>query len=243
MGVKDAEPAEVSLRVGQSLVLVAGAILVASLTVVPAEGLARALGAATDSAELAVAQTVGQFLGFLLAGVVFLRFTDDYDIISLRRPTPVELGLIAAGIGALLAIQYGLLAALAAVGIQVGENSAITTGRNTPAYFLYMLPVSVLLVGPAEEFLFRGIVQGELKRAIGPTGAIVAAGAVFGLIHFTVAGSPLEKFAYVAVAAALGITLGYLYEYTGNLVVPALAHGCYNAILFLVQYLSAAGAL
>jgi len=39
----------------------------------------------------------------------------------------------------------------------------------------------------------------------------------------------------------LGVVLGYLYERTQNVVVPALVHGVHNAVIFGLQYLSAIG--
>lgn len=241
MGVRDAEPAELSLRLGQSLLVIAGAVLAASIVVAPAEAFARALGAGPESAEFAVARTVGQFLGFLLASVLFLVGTNDTDLVPVRLPTKREVGVIAGSVVVLLAVQFLLIAAFEAAGIRVGTNDAITTGQNTPAYFLYMLPISVALVGPAEELLFRGIIQGELKRAIGPRGAIAVAGLAFGLIHFTVSGSLAQRTAYVVIAGLLGVGLGLIYEYSGNLTVPAVAHGLYNATLFGFQYLVVVG--
>jgi membrane protease YdiL (CAAX protease family) len=48
---------------------------------------------------------------------------------------------------------------------------------------------------------------------------------------------------YVGVAFVLALVLGVAYEYSDNLVVPALIHGTYNAIQFANAYLSATGGL
>jgi membrane protease YdiL (CAAX protease family) len=40
----------------------------------------------------------------------------------------------------------------------------------------------------------------------------------------------------------LGSLLGAAYEYAGNLLVPIIAHGIYNAIVFGSNYLEAIGA-
>jgi membrane protease YdiL (CAAX protease family) len=39
----------------------------------------------------------------------------------------------------------------------------------------------------------------------------------------------------------LGCILGFVYEQTDNLVVPALIHGVYNAILFSLLYVQVSG--
>ena len=41
----------------------------------------------------------------------------------------------------------------------------------------------------------------------------------------------------------LGGVLGVLYEHTGNLFVPAVAHGVYNAVTFTTTYLELTGGL
>ena len=46
---------------------------------------------------------------------------------------------------------------------------------------------------------------------------------------------------YIAVTFVLGCILGYVYERTANLVVPALVHGAYNAILFSMLYVQVNG--
>jgi hypothetical protein len=91
-----------------------------------------------------------------------------------------------------------------------------------------------LVVGPAEELLVRGGIQGLLKRAWGPWPGIVGASALFGSLHYIGSGS--SALAYVVFSFLLGILLGYLYERTGNLIVPAVAHGGYNAVIYAIQY-------
>lgn len=241
MGVRDTEPAELSLRLGQSLMVIAGAFLAANVLAAPAEPLVQSFGGTAGSAEVTVVQTVGQFLGFILVGVVFLAATTDREFVSVEPPTVREAGLIGGGVVVLLAVQFLLLAVFEAVGVEVGTNSAIAVGRDSPTYFLYMLPVSVLLVGPGEELLFRGIIQGKLKQAVGARAAIVAAALMFGLIHFDLSWTATQWIAYVSVAATLGAGLGLLYEHTDNLTVPAVTHGLYNASLFGFQYLVVTG--
>jgi hypothetical protein len=105
-----------------------------------------------------------------------------------------------------------------------------------------MIPVAILLVGPFEELVFRGGVQGILRRTWGPGVAIVVASVLFGLVHWiALTGAGGSRVPYVTVAATLGLVLGYLYERSRNLVVPAVVHGLYNTVLFGAQYLSATG--
>ncbi|QLG61304.1 CPBP family intramembrane glutamic endopeptidase [Halorarum salinum] len=232
----------VALRLGQSLLAVVAA-LVAGAALAPWAGrLGLALGVAPESPEFVAVRSAGQFVGFALAMVVFLAYANDRDLVSLRRPTRHEAGLVPVAAGGLVLAQFALVLVLQAVGIGVATNRALTPGQDAPRYFLYMVAVSILLVGPAEELVFRGVVQGELRKALSAPPAIGLAAFLFGSLHFVAGtGTIVEQTAYVLVATLLALPLGYLYEATGNLTVPAVTHGLYNAVLYLVQYADATG--
>jgi membrane protease YdiL (CAAX protease family) len=229
--------------VGQAVFAVFAAFLVAAAVVSPVSAWLVDAGVFGEgSLGLNVAQTVLQFVGFVVAIAGFLAITDTWSLIHTRRPT-LQTGLFAGGaVVLLLAMQFGAGVLFEALGVSFGENRVITQGRETPVYFLYMIPVSLLLVGPIEELLFRGVAQGVLRRTFGVRVAIVLASALFGLVHWVaLSGGPGEKFAYVAIAATLGIVLGVLYERTETILAPGLAHGVYNSVLFAIQYAGATG--
>jgi membrane protease YdiL (CAAX protease family) len=96
--------------------------------------------------------------------------------------------------------------------------------------FLWWLLPLVCLVGPAaEEFYFRGLLQGHLRARVGPVTAIALTALFFGLVHPVSAG-------YVAVAAAIGVVLGYLRERSGTLAVPILTHALWNTAVWSIVY-------
>ncbi|WP_435062277.1 CPBP family intramembrane glutamic endopeptidase [Halobaculum sp. EA56] len=232
-------PRAVAVRGGQALLALLSA-LVAAWTVTPAfRAAASALGAADGSAAMAVAATVGQYVGFAVAAVLFVVYAGDRDLLRARVPTRREAALAVAGSVGLIVAGYAIIAAFAAVGITPSTNRAL---RNPPPYFLAMIPLSFLAVAVGEELVFRGVVQGELRRALGPAGAVAVASLLFGAIHFGAgAGTTEQQLVYVVIATVLGAVLGVLYEYTENLVVPVVVHGAYNAVQFAVQYASATG--
>lgn len=79
--------------------------------------------------------------------------------------------------------------------------------------------VLALASGVAEEAFFRGALQ--------PHVGLVAASLLFGLVHFV----PRRDFApWTAFAVAAGFLFGWLFEATGNLWAPVLAHVLVNAI-------------
>jgi membrane protease YdiL (CAAX protease family) len=78
-----------------------------------------------------------------------------------------------------------------------------------------------LAAGIGEELFFRGALQ--------PWLGWWAASLIFGVLH---ALTPL----YFLLATAIGLYLGWLYDYTGNLLLPVLAHAAYDvAALYLLQ--------
>lgn len=232
----------VSLGKGLLVVVLAflGALVLASLA---RRGLLSAgVGEATTAHRVLV--SVAQFLGFGLGVAGYLGATDDWSLVTdrVRRPTARDAGYLVVGIVVLLVAANVVGRLLAQFGIEVAQNSVILAGQDDPTFFLWMVPVSILLVGPFEELVFRGGLQGLLRRTWGPTPAVVLASAGFGAVHLpALIGGQQGALVYVLVAAALGVVLGVAYERTGNLLVPAGAHGLYNATLFSVQYAAATG--
>lgn len=125
------------------------------------------------------------------------------------------------------------------LGEETGTNAAVETGMQNPELLLLMIPASILIVGPGEELLFRGVVQGRLREVMGPVGAITIAGTVFVAIHWFAlsGGSPMGNLVALGVLLVPSFVFGFSYEYTNNILVPSLAHGLYNATLFAILYL------
>ncbi|WP_338741202.1 CPBP family intramembrane glutamic endopeptidase [Haloplanus salilacus] len=228
----------------RSLLLVVAVFLTATAVAgLGAGGLVAAGVVTAGGLEYRVAASVLQFLGFGVAVAGYLAITDEWDLVEVRVPTLRHLGLIVGGLVVLVVAQVVMARLLTVLEVQAAQNQVVATGQQNPRYFLYMIPVAVLLVGPFEELVFRGGVQGILRRTWGPGVAIVVASILFGSVHIfaLLGGGGTGQLAYIAVAATLGLVLGYLYERTHNLVVPAVVHGLYNATLFAVQYASATG--
>jgi membrane protease YdiL (CAAX protease family) len=91
----------------------------------------------------------------------------------------------------------------------------------------------VVAVLPAigEELLFRGIVQNELKALFGnPHVAIWFAGFLFSFVHF-------QFFGFFP-RMLLGVVLGYLYHWSGNILIPMFLHFMNNAITLITMNLA-----
>lgn len=89
-----------------------------------------------------------------------------------------------------------------------------------------------LMAGIGEELLFRGVIQAGLSGLLGPVTALALSSLVFGLAHaLTVA--------YFILTCLMGLYLGWLYQASGNLLVPIAVHFLYDWIV-LSWYLSSA---
>ncbi|RRJ32011.1 CPBP family intramembrane glutamic endopeptidase [Halocatena pleomorpha] len=186
-----------------------------------------------------------QGVGFLGFGLVYLHYTDQLDLLSIDRPSRSDIGYLLGGIVAIL-LSWRVIGIVFTqlLGIDPAESSFIEQGIQNPTLLLVLAPLSILIVGPGEELLYRGIVQGSIRRVLGPVGGILIASAVFASIHvFGLIGSPLETLATLLTVFVLALVLGTVYELSENLLVPALIHGLYNATQFLLAYQQATGGL
>jgi hypothetical protein len=100
-----------------------------------------------------------------------------------------------------------------------------------------------LAAGLGEEVFFRGFIQAGLLQLLprgglvtgtaweSPAAAIVAAAILFGAAH------PLSPL-YMILTTVMGVYLGLLYHWTGNLLIPIAAHAVYDfiALLFLARF-------
>ena len=190
-----------------------------------------------------VVLVVGGSIATLSLGViavVYLRRIHSVTI-PLRRPSGREWGWVVVGI----VFAVGLLLAIdivsAAVGVTSAQSAAGSQSANlTPAILLYAIVWSLVAIKPIEEILFRGVIQGRLREALGPATAIGITSIGFGVLHapsYLFGGSDLLS---AGVAIALGsITLGAvingaIYERTANLAVVILAHGLTDALIFTI---------
>lgn len=95
--------------------------------------------------------------------------------------------------------------------------------------FLLGLLVIGILPGIGEELIFRGILQRNMAQYFSAHLAIVLSAAIFSAIHLQFYGFFPRMF--------LGILLGYLYFWSGNLWIPIWAHILNNSFTLLMVYL------
>ena len=99
----------------------------------------------------------------------------------------------------------------------------------------FWVGVVVIAIVPAvsEELVFRGVIQKNLVRWFSPHVGVWLGAAIFSAIHF-------QFFGFVP-RFVLGLALGYLYLWSGNILVSMAAHFTQNAFQLLILYLSQRG--
>jgi hypothetical protein len=224
-------------------VLVVVAAFVAGIVIAILGGslvLGTELASGQESPGFFLTTSILQFVGFGLVVLAYLEWRSQWDLINVSWPSLRDVAWVVLGFVGLFAAVYVIGILITLLGQQTAENAVVTEGQQNPVLFLYMIPVTIFFVAPAEEFLFRGVVQGLFRRAYGSIVAVLAASGMFGIVHW-IALSGGGKVTYIAVAAVLGLALGAVYERTKNILVPIAVHGLYNALLFSIQWLVATG--
>ncbi len=86
------------------------------------------------------------------------------------------------------------------------------------------------IAGIAEEAFFRGAIQGSLTERVNVVVALVLASALFGACH-------LLTWAYAIIAAFIGVYLGLLWIWTGNLLTAMVTHAVYDfaALVYFIR--------
>jgi len=159
--------------------------------------------------------------------------------VGLRLPSVRDLLIVVGGYAAAFVAAISGAIIISVTGAPAGENQVSEFATADPSVLLWLVPASFLLIGPGEELLFRGIVQGRLRETFDRVPGVVLASALFAGIHYAaLTGGAGGRLVTVTVLFFPALVFGSVYELTDNLVVPALVHGAYNATLFALAYLA-----
>lgn len=113
-----------------------------------------------------------------------------------------------------------------------GVDYNVDYGENPSGFFGFMLTFIATAVIPplTEEFAFRGIVLGALKK-YGNAFAIVASAIIFGVMH--------GNFQQMPFAFLVGLILGFVTVKTGSLWTAIIIHAFNNAFSVIIDYVFA----
>ncbi|MFC7045509.1 CPBP family intramembrane glutamic endopeptidase [Halobacteriaceae archaeon GCM10025711] len=218
-------------------VAIVGLVVGSILTLVAALA-AFAVGLTQPTVLIVLAVVFTQGVAFGGVALVFLRRSGlGASFVPVRVPTLRDLLWVVGGyVLAFAAVAVGASLVLG-TGADPASNQVSQLGMENPEVLLVLIPLSFLLVGPGEELLFRGVVQGLLRRVFGPVVGVTLASAIFAAIHwFALTGGAGARLATIGILFFPSMVFGGVYERTGNIAVPALIHGAYNATLFAAFY-------
>lgn len=217
-------------------------ILVAFSIVIGGIGLGAGL---PDPVVLVVATGIGQYVGFVGLAVLYLRrrgyeWPDVRSYVGLRFPTLKELAIFVVGLVGMYILLFFVAGIVAQFLPEPAENQGaeqLTSSTSTLAY-VGAVAFMFLVVGPCEEFLFRGLVQNRLRERFTAAPAILVASVVFASVHvIAVVGSPPSAILVtITILFVPALVLGGVYEYTGNLVVPWLLHSTHNSLIVTLLF-------
>ena len=169
-------------------------------------------------------------LGFLAVALVYIAVRSlPSEPIRFRVPSLrgmawiVAIPLLTAGVGFVL---EPLLVAIGIVQPTASNGSAIDGFVTRPQLWIVVFVGWFVFAAPAEELLFRGVVQGRLRETFDVVPGVLLAAVCFGLMHVPIAAmstglEPASSFVGTFVG---GVIFGVAYERTDNLLVPSVAH-------------------
>jgi membrane protease YdiL (CAAX protease family) len=160
-----------------------------------------------------------------LLAAVFVWFGYRFYVRRIEKRQPTELATpgMARELGTGLLLGAGLVALTFAVLAALGAYRF--DGVNAVGVMILVPLAELVLVGMAEEMVFRGVIFGVTERSLGSKAAIVISALVFSLGHL-----PNEGISVLAVAviAAYGVLQAALYMKTRRLWVCIGTHIAWN---------------
>ncbi|WP_435074078.1 CPBP family intramembrane glutamic endopeptidase [Halorubrum sp. HHNYT27] len=207
-------------------------------------GLNAVTGGLSLAVNLVLTLVLGQYVAFGGLAIAYLtwRGLDRSGIVAylgVRRPSLKEIGLVIGGWALIVVTLIAVSLVMQLIGSEAAPNQSAEIAMQNPGIIPLFVAASFLVIGPSEEILYRGIVQGRLRETLSPAPAILIASAIFAAIHVVaLTGGASARLTTIAILFFPSIVFGAVYEYTENLVVPALLHGLHNAVIFTLIYLS-----
>ncbi len=112
---------------------------------------------------------------------------------------------------------------------QYAEQVKLMATFKTPTDYILAIFIIALMPAIVEEAFFRGALQSSLTRSLQiPWLAIIITSIIFSVVHFS-------WYGFIP-RVALGMVLGYIFYYTGNLWYSIIGHFFNNALMVTILY-------
>jgi membrane protease YdiL (CAAX protease family) len=142
------------------------------------------------------------------------------------------------GEGVWRALLWGLAGGVAAAFVAIVYLQVVlpldlfSTGKQAarpadPWLVVALAAVAIVAAPFFEEFIFRGLVFGGLRRSFGPAVSALASAAIFALVHPAISVAPVF---------VMGFCAALVYDRTRMLAAPIVLHAVYNAAVLAFQW-------
>ena len=193
--------------------------LIATMLFFVAQGIAAAViigrGHVTG-AKLLIAFSIGGAISYSLMRYVYAQAkTEGVPPILSGGSSRPALGIA----GGFAAAAFGLtyLYVIGSLGLL---DDVSNDSQSYESLGLWVIPLAVIAAPVFEEFIFRGLIFGGLRRSFGVWPATLASAAVFAILHPALAIAPVF---------VMGVCAALVYERTRSLLAPMIVHAVYNA--------------
>jgi len=133
-----------------------------------------------------------------------------------------------------LGVGAGVVAAVFGLGYQVilhltsSGQDALRTSGGLHLGAMWLIPLAVVAAPLCEEFIFRGLIFGGLRRSMGFLPAAALSAGLFAIVHPPVSIIPVF---------VVGLCTAFAYERSKGLLAPMLVHAFYNAAVVAIPLL------
>ena len=221
-----------------------GTVVVATAGPVAGLALARLVGHLPATTGPLVRLSVGVGLYGVGLGAVAVGYLALTGRLGDARPGATggrHLPLVVAATGGLVLAWVAAVTGLALLGLPFAGNGLITLAeRGLHVSLLLLAALSLVVIAPAEELLYRGAVQATLYDVTSRTRAVLLASVPFTLAHVPTlhAHTAAPSAVALSLTAIFGLSLvfGWLHARTDDLLVPVAVHGGYNGAVFCLLY-------
>ncbi|MHA1698482.1 MAG: lysostaphin resistance A-like protein [Promethearchaeota archaeon] len=142
-------------------------------------------------------------------------------------------------VGIEILLMYLITYLIKALQIDFQEDefiNQVTTPTN-PGSLIILIATMILIVGPTEEFLFRGYLQQGLESSMTKNKALILSAFIFAIVHVApMMFAGISNIIMMLPYFVISLLLCSLYSKLGNLNILILTHGIYNSLLIILEY-------